>query len=1061
MNKFVTFIFLFLISAGFVSAFSGTGDGSLGNPFNITNCTQLQEMNNDLYANYILGNNIDCSATSTWNSNTGFMPIGNNTDNFNGNLNGQNYNISGLYIRRSTTIYQGFIGYANYSGITNLGLLNVNMRRYTSDTGASVGIGGLVGRLYFCNISNIIISGTIYTNSTTGRIGSIAGWQSGSIITNITVNATITSSGEYAGGLVGLSYGGEIYDSYFVGNIYGTGIVGGIIGGVISATNLSINNSYSTGIINSTTERAGGIAGSWNSVGTVSNSYSSAQIIGYTYLGGLIGRQYNGTISESYATGSVAASGDYAGGLASYSSGIIFRSYATGNVTIILGSVYAGGLVGYQSGGTINESYATGSAGTSSTSNYAGGLAGYANGIIFNSYATGPATVAGAHSGGLVGQLGSSGKVNFSYSTGLVSGSSSTGGLIGSSTGTVSTNSYWDNQTSNKTTSAGGTGKTTAQMKTQSTFSGWNFPNIWNIYFLNNDGYPYLAWQETALQTIYLISPINNTYSNNISQNLTTYISAYYNISNATLYIYNSSNELTNETTTLYPAGTLTSNLGILVNLVDGIYNWFYSFHDSLGTLANSVNYTLIIDTLSPGILSSPDNDTSFSSSASISAVATDINNVNVFLDLDNSLVSWWRMDDLNSSGTGIADYIGDHDGTLFVNAYNSSCNPPMGQACLSFNVDSSYASAANSDDFDLGTNMTLSFWYNAYSEESPGTSSYILGRDGGGVNSGDASFIYDKDATRSGYFIFYEQLPDVNVGFPIADAPINIWHHVVFSKSGTTGSIYLNGVLKESSNSFSNNVWVNDFAINFGHPTYQFYGSMDDVMVFNRSLTSSEITALYVNSSTKYLNVTLSDLAEGTHDYKFYSQDAAGNINTTELKTFTINSSYVEDVTPLLINFTDPTPSDESTVSEIATINVSIAESSLNSVIYNWNGTNFSFYDNNLILMMDMNDYTTMDDTSKYGNDGTCSFCPTLNSSGKYGESYNFNGSSYINISDAPFNFTGNFTLSSWFNTNAIGATQQILCKAQSGGYYLLVDAGGYVVFGVHNGTVCQLPAG
>ncbi len=64
-----------------------------------------------------------------------------------------------------------------------------------------------------------------------------------------------------------------------------------------------------------------------------------------------------------------------------------------------------------------------------------------------------------------------------------------TGGNVGT---TIS--SYWDTQTSGQTTSASGTGKITAEMKTAATFTGWDFTTIWDIESGKNDGYPYLRW---------------------------------------------------------------------------------------------------------------------------------------------------------------------------------------------------------------------------------------------------------------------------------------------------------------------------------------------------------------------------------------------------------------------------------------------------------------------------------------------------------------------------------------------------------------------------------------
>jgi hypothetical protein len=78
------------------------------------------------------------------------------------------------------------------------------------------------------------------------------------------------------------------------------------------------------------------------------------------------------------------------------------------------------------------------------------------------------------------------------YSTGQVVGvEEMAGGLIGENSGTVIA-SFWDVETSDCNFSAGGTGKTTAEMKTMSTFidAGWDFVEIWGIG--ENQTYPFL-----------------------------------------------------------------------------------------------------------------------------------------------------------------------------------------------------------------------------------------------------------------------------------------------------------------------------------------------------------------------------------------------------------------------------------------------------------------------------------------------------------------------------------------------------------------------------------------
>jgi Divergent InlB B-repeat domain/The GLUG motif len=194
-------------------------------------------------------------------------------------------------------------------------------------------------------------------------------------------------------------------------------------------------------------------------------------VTGYSSVGGLVGRVSESTVSHSYSTGSV-----------------------TGNENV-------GGLVGY-SHGTVGNSYSTGS--VTSYGSFAGGLAGYNYGTVSNCYATG--TVTGDSSvGGLVGQD-YIGTVSNCYATGTVTGNSWAGGLVGQDyIGTVS-NSFWDTETSGQATSAGGTGKTTAQMKSITTFSnaGWGVIGVaspstrnpaytWNI--VGGTTYPFLSWE--------------------------------------------------------------------------------------------------------------------------------------------------------------------------------------------------------------------------------------------------------------------------------------------------------------------------------------------------------------------------------------------------------------------------------------------------------------------------------------------------------------------------------------------------------------------------------------
>ena len=102
----------------------------------------------------------------------------------------------------------------------------------------------------------------------------------------------------------------------------------------------------------------------------------------------------------------------------------------------------------------------------------------------------------GTHTGGLVGFIAQSTILN-SYSTGSVYttyDNTGSGGLVGNESATTVQNSFYDATTSGQSDTGKGTGKTTAEMKTEATFTNWDFDTIWDIDTSGtiNDAYPYL-----------------------------------------------------------------------------------------------------------------------------------------------------------------------------------------------------------------------------------------------------------------------------------------------------------------------------------------------------------------------------------------------------------------------------------------------------------------------------------------------------------------------------------------------------------------------------------------
>ncbi|MFH1190055.1 MAG: GLUG motif-containing protein [Candidatus Omnitrophota bacterium] len=250
----------------------------------------------------------------------------------------------------------------------------------------------------------------------------------------------------------------------------------------------------------------------------------SIAITGLNYVGGLVGHLYNGdngAIERCSVTGTVKGLGNYVGGLVgSAYYGTISQSFTSATVS---GYALVGGLVG-NNGSDIYDSYSISDV---NGKFWVGGLVGLNNAEWHYYYANVPDIRR-------VYYLAYAGDIYRSYAAGKVTGIE-IGGLVGNafeegpdgSIGSTVSDSYWDINTSGATKSAGGTGKTTAQMMDASTFKGWDISydagHTWIMA-----GYPHLQWEWTdtitnasQLQMVTLNTSANYTIANDIDASAT------------------------------------------------------------------------------------------------------------------------------------------------------------------------------------------------------------------------------------------------------------------------------------------------------------------------------------------------------------------------------------------------------------------------------------------------------------------------------------------------------------------------------------------------------------
>jgi hypothetical protein len=397
--------------------------------------------------------------------------------------------------------------------------------------------GGICGHVYddYKITTLTIISNCYNTGSVTASSGATANSYAGgiygrnathtidgnstSIISNCYNTGDVSvSSGGYAGGIGGTNW--YHYSPVTTSNCYNTGSVtassgatansyaGGIYGQSVNST---INNCYNTGSVAAlgnigNNVESGGICGTSNN-STINNCYNTGDVRasggGYAYAGGIGGDSIahtgtNAWLGNCYNTGNVTASGNYAG--------------------------YAGGICGSNSTGVVtadncyNTGSVTASGGSSVSYTYAGGICGNIGNYLTvrNCYNTGYVSAnnnddrSRSAAGGISGNAGTisncynTGDVNVSSGNGYT-GSGNAGGISGGDA-TV-TSCYWNidsKQTVNGTDRINATKRctgwtygaqgslTTAEMKSASSFTGFDFDTVWAISRSANGGFPYL-----------------------------------------------------------------------------------------------------------------------------------------------------------------------------------------------------------------------------------------------------------------------------------------------------------------------------------------------------------------------------------------------------------------------------------------------------------------------------------------------------------------------------------------------------------------------------------------
>jgi surface protein/parallel beta-helix repeat protein len=317
-----------------------------------------------------------------------------------------------------------------------------------------------------------------------------------------------------------------------------------------------------------------------------------------------------------------------------------------------------------------------------------------------------------------------------------------------------------------------------------------------------------------------------------------------------------------------------------------------YNISSTNNTNANIILLNTPQDLISPAInIENPtpeDSEAINGTNVTIIANITDESNTSTWIDMDRSIVGYWSMDFYNQSGV--------YDNSTYANfgTFTGSINTSnivtgsRGQG-LEFNGNAGI-NCRNASNLQLVRSGTISIWvyptnlteYKVFISKgnfAGDINGYLLSTDGGNVAQ-----ISLANETTSIYHSNTNKL-----------LTINAWNHIVGTWDLNNGSIalYVDGVVQEGNNTLVpvTNVYNLTIGRDNVYAPAGFIGMMDEIMIFNRSLSQSEVLALY-NSKINKFNATFTNLSTGQHNYTIYSVDAAGNRNSSGLRSFIVNTT-------------------------------------------------------------------------------------------------------------------------------------------------------------------------
>src|SRR3989339_1963267 len=400
-------------------------------------------------------------------------------------------------------------------------------------------------------------------------------------------------------------------------------------------------------------------------------------------------------------------------------------------------------------------------------------------------------------------------------------------------------------------------------------------------------------------------------------------------------------------------------------------HNVKFYCNDTAGNINGSESVTFLVDTSIPQIEfvpPTPNNLDLFNENYTYVNVSTsDANNHSAFVDWNNSLVGWWRMDAYNS--TGIYDNSSYGNFAVFDGVSASNITTGIRGKGIEFDGSNDYVSINPTDNLILNQGGTISSWIKIAKLGSSYSNTIFMKGDSAGWADLHIE-LFELTGTDQICLSLSNGSSYLGASCPKSSTLLeNTWYHIAASWNSTTKCVFTNGLQSECvqstimpENTLTNTVIQLGMTYNSNYP---FNGSIDDVMIFNRALSTQEIQALYNAGSYRLYN-NFTNLTDGDYTFKAYAYDEAGNMNFTETRTITVdtiapnvtinlpqNTTYISATTIF-----NATATDTNGVSAcVYSLDNALNKSMINTFGNEWNATNLSMTEGIHIVKFYCND--------------------------------------------------------------------------------------------------------